>query len=70
MGKSPIFLKHPAQLKHRLCQYFPPAWTYPPSDFNVRTGRAQVEHSPLEPPLFVKHGLQRKRDESIPLGLG
>lgn len=34
---------------------------YPPSLFRISTGLEQAEHSPLDPPLTVKHDRQRKR---------
>jgi hypothetical protein len=33
----------------------------PPSDLSVSTGLSHAAHAPLEPPLFVKQGRQRKR---------
>ena len=66
----PIFLKHPSQLKQRLCQYLWSTSIKPPSDFKARTGRAHVGHVPFEPPLVVKHGRQRNRCSSDEVGSG
>lgn len=60
MGVSPMSLKQPSHLKHRLCQNFPAAETNPPSDLSVRTGRAQVGQLPFEPPLVMKQGRHKK----------
>lgn len=39
IGRSPIFLPHPLQLKHFRCQTRPPFSTKPPSDLSISTGR-------------------------------
>lgn len=70
MGESPIFFEQPEQLKHRLCQYFPAASMNPPSDLRIRTGREHALHGPFDPPLVVKQGRHRNRDEFATVGSG